>query len=62
MPHSADLVSLLEAAPGLRRVGLRSVGQLSFRTVQWLARRRPGFQLEGEAGDITLLLPAAAGE
>jgi hypothetical protein len=48
--HTADLLPLLEAAPGLRRVHLKKLGNVSLETMQWLARRRPGFQLT-EAAD-----------
>jgi hypothetical protein len=52
--HTADLLPLLEAAPGLRRVHLRDIGNVSLETVQWLLAHRPGARLsdcpEGEGG------------
>jgi hypothetical protein len=54
--HSADLVALLEAAPGLRRVTLSGVQNLSEPTQQWLAAHRPGHCLGGGEGDTMLEL------
>jgi hypothetical protein len=56
-PHSADLVALLEAAPGLRRVRLEGIPNLTSTTVTWLARYRPGFQMEVGDRGVVLELP-----
>jgi hypothetical protein len=56
--HTAGLIALLEAAPGLRRVRLKGINSMSLMTMVWLAEHRPGFRLEGGQWDITLELPA----
>jgi hypothetical protein len=62
VPHTADLVALLEAAPGLRGVWLRGFYSLSFNTMLCLQARRPGFKMRGGPSwgncDIVLELPS----
>jgi hypothetical protein len=48
--HSADLVALFEAAPGLRSAEIQHIGNLSFETMEWLDRHRPGRRLERTRG------------
>jgi hypothetical protein len=56
-PHVADLVALLEAAPGLRHVRLEGMHSLTFNTILWLEEHRPGFRFSGGAKNILLTLP-----
>jgi hypothetical protein len=57
-PHTADLVALLEAAPGLRRVQLDDIPNLSGTTTAWLLRERPGSQMhvDTQQGDTTTIV------
>jgi hypothetical protein len=41
--NSADLVALLEAAPGLRKIILGGIGGLSMATILWLETHWPGY-------------------
>jgi hypothetical protein len=56
-PHSADLVALLEAAPGLRRVRLEGIPNVSCATTVWLSAHRPGFRMKEREGVVVFELP-----
>jgi hypothetical protein len=48
LPQMVDFVALFRAAPRLRTVRLKGIHEISYDSLQWLMRRRPGFRIDTE--------------